>query len=407
MVLAVCASGFSDPEKITIAAKVKQMGKGVSKWDRDTGPRILRMLIKAGADVTAPLHCTGSSASGPLHPGTAALIDALRLIVVAAKRNDQIRRARAALIAPILIEALSVASHLSAVDLMFWAGLPGGPEVAACVVARQLPILMPPHASSTTSSAAATAAAGATALWLQPALIAAVDCGSAAAVKLLLEAGASPDEVSWCRRGVAGTDAAPATGGGREPVAGETPLMRCAGDFAVALPPPDLFGIHRGDYSVGTVTAAAAATSATAGVADVAGEEDSGETDALVHRPTRAMLEALLHAGANADARDSTGRTALHHFAASDSPALRADPAGRLSLALRLLHAGADVGALDQAGRTASQAAALARPGGEQRFVRGLAAAVEEARRKAAAAAAAAAPSSPPTSPKKENSMHS
>lgn len=337
-----------------------ETGVGKSQWDRDTGPRVLRVLLAAGADVGAPLHCTSASATGPWRAGSATLVDALRLIVVAAKRNDQIRRARAAFVAPALVAALGAATHVSALDLCFWAALPGGADVVSCVAARSLPVLMP--------------SPGGTPLWLQPPLVAAVDCGSVVAVKLLLEAGSPADDASWSR--AVGVDATtPGTAGGVPadaassdvaPAAGLTPLMRCTGEWAVALPPPEAFGAHRGEGGAG-------GSGGTGG----GGDEDTLESDALVHRPTRALVEALLHGGASVASRDAQGRTPLHHFAASPAPTLAHDPAGRLALALRLMAAGADEKARDAQGCTPAQAAAAARPD-ESRFGAGLAAAAAE-----------------------------
>jgi hypothetical protein len=337
-----------------------ETGRGESRVDRDLAPRVLCMLLDAGGDPSAPLHARRAAPGAPWAPGAASLVDALRLMVCAAARvGEQVRRARSAFLAPTLHAVLAAVPHVSCVDLVFWAGQPLGGDALALVAAK--PVAMP---------------GGARAL---PSLLAAVDVGSTAALRLLLEGGADPN--SEGQRGEGGV----------------TPLMRCTGEWAVVLPPPEgAYGAHRGVNP--EAAAVAAAPDAPAPDAAVPADRSNEEPEEVRHRPTRALLEALLHAGADARLADARGRTALHHFAAAPSPALRADPAGRLALALRLLAAGADAEARDAGGATAGEAAAAARPppADGARFAAGLFAAAKEGGGRAGAAARAAGARAPP-----------
>jgi hypothetical protein len=86
------------------------------------------------------------------------------------------------------------------------------------------------------------------------------------------------------------------------------------------------------------------------------GEWDSRPEEEAHQRPVVAHVEALLAAGADVRAADGRGRTALHHFTASPAPAL--DAALRRLVAVRLLSAGADADARDADGLTPMGAAA-------------------------------------------------
>ena len=142
---------------------------------------------------------------------------------------------------------------------------------------------------------------------------------------------------------------------------GITPLMRATGAWAVRVPRGETaFGAHAGALGTGE-------------------GEGEGEDESVFHRATRGIVEALLAAGADVRAVDAEGRTALHHFAADESPAFTSDPAGRLAAARRLIAAGAAADARDAAGRTPGEAAAAARPDSDgPRFAAGLEAAVAE-----------------------------
>jgi hypothetical protein len=334
-----------------------ETGRGESRVDRDLAPRVLCMLLDAGGDPSAPLHARQPAPGAPWAPGAASFVDALRLMVCAASRaGEQVRRARAAFLAPTLHAALAAAPHVSAVDLVFWAGQPLGGDAMALVAGK--PVRVP-------------GGGGGGGARTQPALLAAIDVGSTVALRLLLEGGADPNGAS--QRGAGGV----------------TPLMRCTGEWAVVLPPAEgAFGAHRGVAADGGAEEGPARGGAGVQL------ESSEEPEGVRHRPTRALVEVLLHAGADAAAADGAGRTALHHFAASPAPTLRADPAARLALALRLLAAGADAEARDGGGVTPGAAALAARPppadGG--RFAAGLLAAAREAGGRVGAARAPPAP---------------
>ena len=299
----------------------RETGGAESKLDRDTPPRVLAVLLSAGADAGMPLHASVSSKNahnGLWAPANATLFDALRLTINAVKKSDQRARSRAAFLEPVLAIALAspAVTHLTALDLFFWAQ---HTDIINILVKRGIPVLTP-HGD------------------FVPPLIAAVDAGSAPALKALIEAGADPNADASRTRG------------------GATPLMRAAG--AGAFPPPPAagsYGAHRGVIS-GTTDAADAAEEAEEAAAD---------------RPTRALVEALLHAGADVHAVDHDGATALHAFVGSE--ALKSDPGLRLAICLRLLDAGARMDVKDAAGRTPGAIAEAAFPKDAARFIKGMA----------------------------------
>ena len=226
-----------------------ETGAAPSAVDRDTGARVVAALVAAGADVGAPLHARAPR-GGAWARGSATLVDALRLMAAAARARggDAAGRAREAFLAPTLLAALRAVPVISALDLVFWAGVP---DVAALVVARGLACAAPPPRGGE----------------LLPPLVAAVDAGSAATVRALLEAGADVNA--------------------RAP-GGATPLMRAAGAEAFVLPAPGSVFCALGEGGGGAAGA---------------GADDEAE---LAHRPTRALVEALLHAGADVAAADAS-----------------------------------------------------------------------------------------------------
>ena len=316
---------------LTSHMAARETGAAESKAERETGPRALALLLSAGADVSAPLFASRSASGGEWRASSSSFVDALRLMACARTAGrDDVRRARAAFLEPLVIATLAATKEVSALELVFWCAFGGG--VAGALCAAGTVVRLPSGARV-------------------PQLIAAVDAGSVATVRALLEAGAAPDE--------------PRAPGGL------TALMRCAGACAFALPAPDddiSFGAHRrGANSDAGEGISAAAASAAVGVAAAAATSEDGTplAESLAHRPTRALVECLINAGAAVDAVDDTRATALHHIATADSVALRSDPAGRLTLALRLVAAGARTDAKDANGRTPGEAAQIARPEGE------------------------------------------
>lgn len=301
----------------------RETGVASSMLDRDTPPRVLSALLAAGADAGAPLHATVPrlGGGGVWKAGEATLVDALRLIIDAVKKqSDERRRARAAFLEPTLIVALGCLPYLTALDLCFWSA---HHDVMALIVTRNLPILTPRGE-------------------FVPSLIAAVDAGSAATLKALLEAGADPNAE------------------GMRTLGGATPLMRAAGSAAFATPTSSgSFGAHTGKKSVNI-----------GGVGAAEEEAAAEEEEAAADRPTRALVEALLHAGADVHAVDHSGSTALHAFAGAE--ALKSDPGLRLAIALRLLDAGAHVESKDAGGRTPADIAQSIFPKDAARFVRGI-----------------------------------
>lgn len=85
------------------------------------------------------------------------------------------------------------------------------------------------------------------------------------------------------------------------------------------------------------------------------GEWDRRPPAEVGRRSTVGMLELLLQHGADVGKRDHRGRTALHHFAASKSPALSS--AVRRVVLVRCIRSGADINAKDAAGVTPTAAA--------------------------------------------------
>jgi hypothetical protein len=357
----------------------QETGLGLCKIDRETGPRVLALLLaprpaqQQRVDppvplVLLPLHTrrpspTATAAAAPLWaPGPSSLLDALRLIVCASKGNEQLRRARANFLLPTLLATVAAlpSPTLPARDFLFWTGLleleflapllqPGAPPLAILCPAGDL----------------------------QPPLIAAVDAGSAQAVKLLLEARVHPN--------ASRSNPNPAGLGG-----GMSALHRVPGDWAFALPAPDAFPTPSLPIvAAGAAAAAAAAAAGAAGQAPATGAAATGASEeegeqATAYRPCKAMLEALLHAGADVQATESaSGSTALHFLAASNSLSLREDPAGRLALAHRLVLSGCSPAARDAGGRTAGEVARAARPDSGARFALGLEEAAAAAARRA------------------------
>ena len=339
----------------------QETGLKACRATREGAPRVLALLLappaarpgsSAPGSVGAPLHSRRAEGSAAWAPGPSCLLDALRLIVCAARGSEQLRRGRAAFLLPTLLRALEATAPApracTARDLVFWGDLLGleflGPLAAASAPA--FAALMPAPAPRAPPLA-------------QPLLIAAVDAGSVHTVRLLLEAGACPNAAR------SGPDAA---GAG----AGMAALHRVAGDYALSLPAPEAFEAADSAGSAGSDAAAGAG--AGAGSTGGAAAAQSEEEDALTQRPTRAMLEALLHAGADPCAPAAgSHRTPLHYIATSNCASLRADPSGRLALAVRLVLAGADPGARDAAGLTPGEAAIAARPRDGARFAAGLA----------------------------------
>ena len=326
----------------------QETGLKACRATREGAPRVLALLLAAArpgsapGSVGAPLHSRRGEGSAAWVPGPSSLLDALRLIVCAARGSEQLRRGRAAFLLPTLLRALEATAPVPRAcavrDLVFWGDLLG------------LEFLAPLAAASAPAFAAVMPAPPRAPPLAQPLLIAAVDAGSVHTVRLLLEAGACPNAAR------SGPDAA---GAG----AGMAALHRVAGDFALSLPAPEAF------EAAGSAGAGAGAGS-TGGAAAAQSEEE----EALAQRPTRAMLEALLHAGADPCARaEGSLRTPLHLVATSNCASLRADPSGRLALAVRLIIAGADPAAKDAAGLTPGQAAIAARPRDGVRFAAGLA----------------------------------
>jgi hypothetical protein len=321
----------------------QETGLGECLVTRESAPHILGLLLEkcpaapTCAAVAAPLHSRSHSGAAWVE-GPSSLLDALRLMVCAAKGSEQVRRARANFLLPTV---LAVVAHLPqrvipARDLVFWGDMLSLEFLAPIAEASN-----PPFSASLPSGDR------------QPLLIAAVDAGSVHTVRLLLEAGISPDAP------LSSPSLGSGTGGGL------TALMRVTGDWACALPAPEAFAAG---------SAGAAAPAAGGGGGGAASASSSSEEDATAHRPSRALLEALLHAGASVSAAaQPSGRTALHFLAASESASLRADPAGRLALACRLIAAGADPQAKDSGGATPGQLAIASRPKDGPRFSQGLA----------------------------------
>jgi len=302
--------------------KAQETGVAASLISREGAPRILKELLNVGGNVDAPLH-TRKAAGGSWCVGKSNLLDALRLIVYAGGKRggEQLQRSRAAFLLPTLLVAISSypgGAVMGALDFHLWGGLLGG-EFLEPLVAAGARILEQDNT-------------------LQHPLIAAVDLGSAAIVKYLLECGVSPAGV-------------------RAESGGYSALHRLTGDWAFVPPPVEALGWEaRGTPPPGALPPSSLTTTTEPTVTALATAKSAEDAESLTYRPTRGMLECLLTGGADPRAVDECGRTTLHHFACSNSKCLRADPAGRLAIAVRLLRAGADRDAIDSAGETAMTA---------------------------------------------------